>query len=164
VGVVIFWVRMWPIARRTSLLRRWPQRHAFMGGLLVGVTLVYVTVIITRAQGVFEDIPRGQQLGFIHLMAIGATTNTLLSYVCTVSRRSTPASVLDDVIFWGVNLGVIGFVGVLTVDARDGIYVFVPVLGAALLLAIGVHLVRLGRPVNSVTREEAVLLPGASPV
>lgn len=145
VGVVIFWVRLWPIARGTSVFARLPQRHSLMGGLLVGLTLIYVTVIIMRAEGVFEDIPRGQQLGFIHLMALGATTNTLLAYVSAVSLRTSPANRVDDAIFWGVNLGVIGFVTVLTIDLRNGIYVFVPVMGAALLLAIIVHVVRLGR-------------------
>ena len=81
-------------------------------------------------------------------------TNTLLAYVVSVSRRTSPASALDDVIFWGVNLGVIGFVSVLTIDARGGIYVFVPVMGAALLLAIAVHLVRLSREVSVVSEAE----------
>jgi len=163
VGVVIFWVRMWPIARHTSLLRRWPQRHAFMGGLLVGVTLIYITVIIMRAQGVFEDIPRGQQLGFIHLMAVGATTNTLLAYVTALSRRAVAPNVLDDLIFWGVNLGVIGFVTVLTIEARDGIYVFVPIMGSALLLAIGTHVLRLSRDASALEQEEAVPVPSTQP-
>ena len=130
-----------------------------MGGLLVGLTLIYITVIITRAEGVFEDIPRGQQLGFIHLMAVGATTNTLLAYVVSISNRATAPNWLDDVIFWGVNVGVIGFVSVLTIDARNGIYVFVPVMGAALLTAIGVHLVRLNRRLpTDAPEEEAIRL------
>jgi hypothetical protein len=163
VGVVIFWVRMWSIARHTSLLRRWPQRHALVGGVLIGVTLVYITVLITRAEGVFEDIPRGQQLGFIHLMAVGATTNTLLAYVTALSQRTTAPNLLDDVIFWGVNVGVIGFVTVLTIDARDGIYVFVPIMGAALLVAIATHVARLRRDVAESVSEEAVRLPTTQP-
>jgi hypothetical protein len=144
-GVVIFWVRMWRIGLGTSLLRRSPHRHALMGGLMVGVTLIYVTVIIMRAEGQFELIPRGQQLAFIHLMAIGTTTNALLAYVTFLSSRASAPNVLDDIVFWGVNLGVIGFATVLTFDLRAGIHAFVPIMGAALLTAIVVHIVRLNR-------------------
>ncbi len=145
VGVIIFWVRIWAVARRTSILQRLPGRHSLMGGVLLGVTFVYVTVIIQQAEGDFDNIPRGQLLAFIHLMGIGTTTNTLLAYVISLSRRAVPASGLDDAVFWGVNLGVIGFATVLTIDVGGGIYAFVPVMGAALLLAVGTHLVHLSR-------------------
>jgi hypothetical protein len=56
-------------------------------------------------------------------------------------------------------IGVIGFVTVLTVDARSGIYVLVPVMGAALLLAIGTHVTRLSRDISAPLSEEAVPLP-----
>lgn len=143
VGVVIFFARMWSLARNTSLTARTPERHALAGGVLLGVTIVYIFVMIQMAQGDFGAIPRGQVLSFIHLLGVGATTNALLAFVIFLSRRVSPVSVVDDVVFWGVNVGVIGFVVALTTDVRGLIGVFVPVMGLALLLAIGAHLLPL---------------------
>lgn len=143
-GVVVFFARMWSTGIRTSLVRRAPERHALMGGLLVGAAIVYIAVVINVAQGDIDKVPRGQGLAFLHLLSVGGTTNAILAFVVSLSRRTTKASGLDDLIFWGVNVGVIGFVTALTVDVRGLIMVFAPVMGAALLLAIGVHLVALG--------------------
>jgi hypothetical protein len=144
VGLVVFFARMWGTAIRTSLVRRAPQRHALMGGVLVGAAIVYIAVIITGAEGDFERVPRGQGLAFIHLLSVGGTTNALLAFIVALSRRTTPAGAIDDVIFWGLNVGVIGFVTALTVDVTALIMVFAPILGLSLLLAIGVHFVALG--------------------
>jgi hypothetical protein len=143
-GLVVFIVRMWGTAIRTSLVRRAPERHALLGGLLVGAAIVYVTVIITAAEGDFDRVPRGQGLAFLHLLSVGGTTNALLGFIVSLSRRATPAGVVDDVIFWGLNVGVIGFVTALTVDVRGLIMLFAPVMGLSLLLAIAVHLLALG--------------------
>jgi hypothetical protein len=143
-GLIVFFARMWGTAIRTSLVRRAPERHALMGALLVGAAIVYIAVIITAAEGDFEQVPRGQGLAFLHLLSVGGTTNALLAFIVTLSRRATPAGVVDDVIFWGVNVGVIGFVTALTLDVSGLIMLFAPILGLALLLAIAVHLVALG--------------------
>jgi hypothetical protein len=143
-GLIVFFARMFGTAIRTSLVRRAPERHALMGALLVGAAIVYIAVIITAAEGDFEQVPRGQGLAFLHLLSVGGTTNALLAFIVTLSRRATPAGVVDDVIFWGVNVGVIGFVTALTLDVSGLIMLFAPILGLALLLAIAVHLVALG--------------------
>ena len=136
---------------RTPLLRRGPERHALAGGLLVGAAIIYVSIAIGVAGGDFMDVPRGQMVAFVHLLAVGGTTNALLALVISLSRRDTEATILDDLIFWGVNIGVVGFVAALTTDVRGLIMVFAAVMGSALLLAIGVHLVALGhRPVAGV--------------
>ncbi len=144
VGVVVFFARMWPTAIRTSLVRRAPERHALMGGLLVGAAIVYAAVIINLAQGDFDRVPEGQGIAFIHLLSVGGTTNALLAFIVSLSARASEPSALDDLVFWGLNVGVIGFIAGLTADVRGLIMVFAPVMGLALLLAIGVHLLRLG--------------------
>ncbi|GAB4323735.1 MAG: hypothetical protein Kow0010_05240 [Dehalococcoidia bacterium] len=145
VGVVIFWVRLWPVGRRTSVLRRGPERHALMSGVFIAATLIYITVALLRApEGDPELMPDGQFLAFIHMLAIGSTTNALLAFVAWLSLRSARANVLDDAVFWGVNSGVAGFATVLSLGYRTGIYIAVPVMGVALLLAIALHSWRLG--------------------
>ncbi len=144
VAIGIFFGRMRHVVRTTSLTARAPGRHALTGGVLLGVTMIYIFAAISAVQGDFAAMPRGQALSFIHLLAIGATTNALLAFVIHLSRRVSEVGVIDDVVFWGVNIGLIGFVVALTTDVRGLIFVFVPIMGLALLLAIGVHLIPLG--------------------
>jgi hypothetical protein len=92
------------------------------------------------AGGDFVDIPRGQLLSFIHLMSVGATTNALLAFVVHLSRRVSESSAADDVVFWGVNVGLVGFAIGLTADLTALVAVAVPVMGLGLLTAIVAHL------------------------
>lgn len=139
IAVGIFYKRMWSIIRATRLTARTPARHAVAGAFFIGVTFVYIFVIISKAQGDFAAIPDGQAISFIHLMAIGATTNAILAFVIHLSRRATEPGPVDDLIFWGVNIGLAGFVVALTTDTRGLIAVFTPIMGAALLTAIVTH-------------------------
>lgn len=145
VAIVIFFVRMRHVVATTSITRRGPARHGLAGGVLLGVTMVYIFIAISAVQGDFVAIPRGQTLSFIHLLAIGATTNGLLAFVTHLARRGVPGGGADDVVFWGVNIGLVGFVVALTTDVTGLVVTFVPVMGLALLVAIGVHLPALGR-------------------
>lgn len=145
IALIIFFVRIWPAARRTSLVARTAERHALAGGILLGVTIVYIFIAIQAAGGNFTMIPHNRIVAFTHLEAVAASTNAMLAFVVFLSRRSTPAGVLDDVVFWGLNVGVIGFVVALTIDVSALYVLFVPVMGIALLIAIGVHVVALNQ-------------------
>jgi len=67
-------------------------------------------------------------------------------FVATAGHRVWPWA--DDLVFWGMNLGVAAFIAVLLVDARDLERFTAPVMGAAVLLAIATFTLRLlaGRP------------------
>ena len=154
VATGIFYKRVWTHIRGTSWTAKTPSRHAVVGALFIGITFVYVFTIITQAQGDFEAIPEGRAIAFIHLMAIGATTNSLLAFVIHLSRRHTEPGVVDDLIFWGVNVGLAGFAIALTVDVRGLIGIFTPLMGLALLTAVATHVSALAkRPSGSAAPE-----------
>lgn len=140
VGLVVFYARLGSLLRATSPTARSAERHALAGALWLGITIVYIFVTIQLAGGDFGAIPRERMIAFIHLMAVGATTNALLAFVVHLSRRVSPAGVVDDVVFWGINLGLVGFAFALTAEV-PGLYAFfVPVMGLALLVAIAAHI------------------------
>jgi hypothetical protein len=139
-GIGVFYGRMARVARQTSLLARRPERHALAGAVFLGATIVYIFVVIQLAGGDFGAIPRGRMLAFIHMMGVGATTNALLAFVIHLSRRVSHAGLVDDIAFWGINLGVLGFVVALSADVRWMVLASVPIMGLGLLLAIGAHL------------------------
>lgn len=145
IAVVIFLVRMRRHIGSTSWMARAHGRHAVIGGILIAASFVYIFTIITVAQGDFEAIPEGRFVAFIHLMSIGGTTNALLAFVLRLVHRVSEPGILEDLIFWGINIGLIGFVLALTAGTRGLIAVFAPLMGFALLLAIGVLLPRLNR-------------------
>lgn len=144
-ATVVFFVRLWSQLRAASLVARNPNRHALMAGVFVAVTFIYAFWMLGAAEGNMGAVPPGRAISFIHLLAIGGTTNALLAFVIHVSRLRTEPSGMDDAVFWGVNIGLIGFVVALTTDVRGLIMLFVPIMGLALLLAIGVHIVALRR-------------------
>lgn len=144
-AIVVFFVRLWSQLRTASLVARNPNRHALMAGVFVAVTFIYAFWMLGAAEGNMGTVPPGRAISFIHLLAIGGTTNALLAFVIHVSRLRTAPNGMDDAVFWGVNIGLIGFVVALTTDVRGLIVAFVPIMGLALLLAIGVHVVALRR-------------------
>jgi hypothetical protein len=164
IGLVVFYVRVGRLLRATSPTARTAERHALAGALWLGITIVYIFVVIQLAGGDFTAIPRGRLITFIHLMAIGATTNALLAFVVHLSRRVSPPSVVDDVVFWAVNLGLAGFAFALTAELPSMYAVTVPVMGLGLLLAIGAHLGPLRReppPAVAATRHRTHDRPSA---
>jgi hypothetical protein len=73
-----------------------------------------------------------------------------------LSRRRQAATFLDDVVFWGIAVGVAGFVVALSSDVSGLIHLFVPLMGIALLIALVVHAYALlAPPSEAVERAEA---------
>lgn len=145
IATIVFFVRLWSDLREASLTARQPGRHALVAAVFVAVTFVYAVIMLGPVEGDMTAVPAGQRTSFIHLLSIGGTTNALLAFVIHVSRLRTEPNGIDDAVFWGVNIGLIGFVVGLTTDVGGLIVLFVPIMGLALLLAIGVHVVALQR-------------------
>ncbi|MSQ30477.1 MAG: hypothetical protein EXR64_00390 [Dehalococcoidia bacterium] len=59
-------------------------------------------------------------------------------FAALLSERARPAWI-DHVIFWGVTIGISGFVAALLLEEAMLKRTFTPILGATLLLAIAVH-------------------------
>jgi len=144
IGVGIFYRRTAGLLRQAGLRRRGPTRHAVAGAAFIGITLVYIFVVIQLAGGDFEQVPRERMLSFIHLMAVGGTTNALLAFVTAITTPVRKPGVVDDLVFWGVNVGLVGFVIGLTLEIAALVALFVPLMGLGLLVAIVVYLPRLG--------------------
>jgi hypothetical protein len=72
-------------------------------------------------------------------------TNVIVGWVVGLSNARRPQWV-DDTVFWGVNVGVAGFLSGLVADSSLVIRIFTPILGASILLAIVVHARGMGSP------------------
>lgn len=90
-----------------------------------------------------EGFPTRQARAFTHAIFVGAMTNVLLGVMRLASGRK-PSIGLGQWIYWGLNGGLVVFFVGLMGDSSPLIRVGTPILGAALLTAIIVHLAGLG--------------------
>jgi hypothetical protein len=95
----------------------------------------------------FDTVPERLLLAIDHATFVGILTNAILGLllVATASRRAIWAW-SDQLVFWGMNLGLVGFVSGLIADSSVMKRVSTPVMGAAILLGLFTAAMRLRRP------------------
>jgi hypothetical protein len=110
---------------------------------LVPVVAMLVYLIATYIED-FDAVPVRLLLAVDHATFIGILTNAILGLllVATLPRRSFWAWA-DQLVFWGVNLGLAGFFVGLIADAPAIKRVSTPLMGGAILLGLLVTAVRL---------------------
>lgn len=152
IGIVIFVVRM----RRELVPARWRGSVAGLYSRLAIIWLigaiatlgVLITGLASGRWADFEDVPSGLILGFDHMNFIGVMAMVTFGVIAAgVGRPRTT----DRWVLAGINVGLLGFIlGLLTETAvlkRIG----TPVMGAALLAAIWLYIVRLQGMTGRVT-------------
>ncbi|HLC02736.1 MAG TPA: hypothetical protein VJK02_06845 [Anaerolineales bacterium] len=150
-GVIIFLIRLGPRLLATHWLRDGHGRlYAISAVFLaanVGLLTYLIVSVVTGAYGDppdFARIPSWLIFAMDHAMFIGVMTNALfgLAFEATSERRSLwPWA--DQLIFWGTNLGMVGFVVGLMRNSATLKQIFTPIMGAAILLAIAAYTLRL---------------------
>lgn len=103
--------------------------------LTVSLTVGLVTQIFTP-----ESLPEGLLLAMDHTMFIGVLTNALFGMIQVgVEGRRATWPLANDVVFWGMNVGLVGFAVGLITETPILEQVFTPIMGLAILLAIGMY-------------------------
>jgi predicted membrane protein len=89
------------------------------------------------AQGDITKISTGLLIASDHAVFIGVMTNAVLGLLMyAAERRGAAPSALAQVVFWGVNIGLVGFLVGLIGEVTILKQVFTPIMGTALLIAI----------------------------
>ncbi|MCZ7532834.1 MAG: hypothetical protein M5U23_05440 [Acidimicrobiia bacterium] len=142
VGVIILLVRY----RSDLLPAGWREAgtgaYVRLSSLFLVVYLILGTVLIVGVVSGNIDIDamtesqEGLILGFDHTMFVGVMTNLLFGTIVLGAMGRRGLSILDRVVMWGVNLGIVGFViGLLAVSPVMK-RISTPVMGTALLIGI----------------------------
>lgn len=153
IGLVILLVRLGPTLMRVS----WTSgtaRHATLATPFFIVNIALLTYLVANYIEDFEAAPLRLILAMDHAIFVGVVTNAIVGWIVSISTARRPAWV-DDAVFWGLNVGIAGFVAGLIADSSPIIRVATPVLGAAILLAIAVHARGLGDPRAAFARSRA---------
>jgi hypothetical protein len=156
VGIVIVAVRF----GRSALAAPWGSasgiRHIAIavGFLVVGVILEAILVQqFIAAQGDQSKVSVGLLHALDHTMFVGLMTNVLFGAILVGAAADRPRvwAWADQIVFWGLNIGVAGFVAVLLIaGSGEGAKPFThpvsfiaPIMGLAALLGIATFSMRL---------------------
>jgi hypothetical protein len=149
-AMVIFVVRLAPRLRAVRWLERGSERHF---GLIVPFLAANVTLLVVLIAGVvsgryaeFTLIPPWLVFAFDHAMFIGVMTNGLIGLGMLLSGDRQPVwGWADDLAYWGINAGLIGFVLGLLVQSTALKRVSTPLLGVGIVVALLALWMRLQR-------------------
>lgn len=151
IGIIIYIVRFAPGVLRISWLRRNSERFFAFSAIFVVVNVAILTyLIVSTITGVYKDfslVPPWLFFALDHAMFIGVMSNALFGLIqyATQERRSFwPWA--DDILFWGMNFGMVGFVISLLLDARILERIFTPIMGLSILLALLTYTLRMLKP------------------
>ncbi|MBA3738546.1 MAG: hypothetical protein H0W97_08240 [Actinobacteria bacterium] len=154
VGVAIVLVRL----RWRLLGAGWsspgPARFGAISILWLVPVVGLIVYLIANYIEDFEQVPVRLLLALDHATFVGILTNAILGLllVATAARRTVWAWA-DQLVFWGVNLGLVGFVIGLIADAPVVKRISTPVMGTAILLGLLTAAIRLrgSEPARAVT-------------
>ncbi len=138
VGTLIFLVRLAPTALRTSWMVAGPGWHAVVAMIFLPINVALLVSLIVRYAPNVEEAPVRLFEAIDHTIFVGVMTSAILGYLMTLSTASRPRWV-DALVFWGVTMGVTGFVAGLLTDQTHVIRTFTPMLGVAILTAVVAH-------------------------
>jgi len=146
-GLIMLWrsrSQLLPAGWRGSGVGKYP-RFALIG--LVGY-LVLLTVLVSwivRDVINFDSMTPKQEgllLAFDHTMFIGVMTNVLFG-VIAANFLTQRTAIANRVLWFGVNIGIVGFaIGLITVNAWFK-RIFTPIMGVALLVGLAIYFTEL---------------------
>lgn len=138
VAAALFVVRVWPRALGRSWTAADPVRHLAIASLWTVIALVifmYIVLTFITAADPEASLPFNLLIASDHAVYIGVITNIMLGVLSLLVLRGASAW-MGQVIFWGVNLGLVVFVIGLVLDTAEVKRLGAPVMGITLLLAL----------------------------
>ncbi|MEO5987018.1 MAG: hypothetical protein ABIW50_00475 [Candidatus Limnocylindria bacterium] len=140
VAVVIFAVRIWPRALRSDWTGADPARHFALASVWTVAALIlfmYIVFTFITAADPENALPFNVLIASDHAVYIGVITNIVVGLLSVLFLRGRAPSWVSHVIFWGINAGLAVFVIGLILDVAEVKRIGAPVMGATLLLALG---------------------------
>lgn len=149
IGVAIFVARMAGPVRRVPWFRASADRLFGIAAIFVVIDILILAYLIYGViSGAYGDdltsIPAWLVFALDHAIFIGVMSNLIFGLLMLATDTGTRAwAWADDVIFWGMNIGMIGFVVGLAMDSPEIKRVSSPVMGVAILIGLAAMAMRL---------------------
>ena len=154
IGVLIFIIRFAPKIIRVNWLGHNSSRFFAISAVFVVVNIaltVYLTASLISGAFPADAIPSGLLIALDHSIFIGVMTNAIFGLINDATQeRRTFWPWAEDVLFWGMNIGVTGFIiaqlsGVLVLER-----IFTPIMGLSILLGLLTYGLRMRTPPQAV--------------
>ena len=153
-AVVIYAFRLWPAVRRVSWFDSGPARFIAIAALFVvvdiGLLVFLIVSLLSGAYGPMQEditllkIPVWLIFALDHAIFIGVMSNAIIALLLELTAGRGPRSRrVEDLLFWGTNLGLVGFIAGLALEQPILKQVFSPIMGVSLLVGLGVLAMRL---------------------
>ncbi|MBA4179675.1 MAG: hypothetical protein C0506_03715 [Anaerolinea sp.] len=142
-GVVIFVIRHFGAAKRVDWKTPTPARYAVAAGVAIVANILFINYLAGRHKGDFDNVPTEQLLALDHMMFIGVLTNAIFGLLLVVARRDGRGRIADQAVFFGMNIGLVGFVVSLLGDLTWLERASTPLMGASILTGLAVYTMRL---------------------
>jgi hypothetical protein len=146
VAVVIFVIRIWPRAFATSWTDGAARHFAIASIWAVAALLLFMYLVFSFISAANPDDPAAFPINVLlasdHAVYIGVITNIVLGLLSLLFLRGRAPGWVSQVIFWGVNLGLLVFAIGLILDTAEIKRIGAPVMGVTLLLALGLLAMR----------------------
>lgn len=140
IGVIIYMIRFVPKILRINWLGHNSARFFAISALFVLVNIaltVYLTVSVITGAFSGDNLPSNLLITLDHSIFVGVMTNAIFGLIhdATQERRALwPWA--EDVLFWGMNIGLVGFLITLLSGALVLERVFTPIMGLSILLGL----------------------------
>lgn len=141
IAVVLFVVRILPTSLRTSWADASAARHLAAASIWIVVSLavfMYLVVLLIGANGDINAVPAGMLVASDHATYIGVITNTTFAILISLLGATAGGALVRQLVFWGMNLGLVVFVIGLVAQVEVLKAVGAPVMGLSLLLGLAV--------------------------
>jgi hypothetical protein len=149
VGGTIFLVRMAPRLMRVNWLGRTSSRLIAISAIFIVFEIVLGTITIVWDIVTNGNAPQNLIIALDHTTFVGVMTNALFGLIMaatetTEERQFWPWA--DNVLFWGMNIGALGFIITLLTNFLVLERLFTPIMGLSILLGLLTYAIRLLRP------------------
>ena len=142
IAVIAFVARIWPRSLRIGWLHADPARHISAASIwVVAALILFMYIVFTFIQDptATDALPLNILIASDHSVYIGVITNIVLALLGTlVLTESDRRGWIGQLIFWGVNIGLVVFVIGLIVDTAEVKRIGAPLMGVTLLIALAI--------------------------
>jgi len=143
-GVIIYLWRLGPRIFGASWLTNGSNRLFALSALFLMINVAMIAYLVVNYASRIDEIPSWLIFALDHSVFIGVMTNGIFGLIYEASRqRRSLWPWADHLVFWGVNIGLIGFVAGLMLEEAVLKRIFSPIMGTSILLAMAVFAVRL---------------------
>lgn len=94
--------------------------------------------VLIGAEGDISKVPAGMLVASDHATYIGVITNTTFAILITLLGAAAGSTLIRQLVFWGMNLGLLVFVVGLVGELEPLKMIGAPVMGVSLLLGLAV--------------------------